>query len=538
MVAPVPLVSLILGSLFIGPVALAQTVSVHLTRGDQVSLLEERPALTFTPGNGTHSTKINVDPTTRYQVMDGFGAALTDSSAWLIQNELNAAQRADLLDQLFSRTGDGIGLNMIRIPMGASDFALSPYTYNDLSSGQTDPTLSQFSIAPDLLDIVPTLQAIDSRNADLRLIGSPWSPPAWMKTSGTLFGGSFNTSWYATYAQYFVKFVQSYQALGLPIHAVTPQNEPLNDSSGLPSMSMPTFVQSAFVGDHLGPAFVSAGLDTKVWVYDHNWDEWNYPLVVMNDPEVNTYAHGAAFHGYAGDVSNQSLLHDFRPDIEIHFTEITGGDWATNWADNLVWSMRNIIIGAPRHWAQSVLMWNIALDQNDGPFIPGGCENCRGVVTIDTTDGGVTYEVEYYALAHASRFVLPGAQRIASDSISEVLETVAYRNPDCSEVLIALNPSGSSRWFDLVRNGEYVSLRLTGRSVATLVWMPDVDAADIDVNGEVETADGVLVLDCILGPDHPAESSPCLSERCGRDVDGDSDLDLIDMAWLQAVIAR
>jgi glucosylceramidase len=526
-------ITCVLCSLLSGLAAYAQSVSVHLTRGDQISLLEERPALTFAPGSGSHSTKIYLDPATRYQVMDGFGAALTDSSAWLIQNELSPSQREALLDQLFSRDGDGIGLNMIRIPMGASDFALAPYTYNDLPSGQSDPMLSQFSIASDLVDIVPTLQAIASRNAEMRLIGTPWSPPAWMKNSGTLFGGSFNTAWYATYAQYFVKFVQSYQSFGLPIFAVTPQNEPLNDSSGLPSMSMPTFVQSAFVGDHLGPAIASAGLNTKIWVYDHNWDEWNYPLVVMNDPEVNVYAHGAAFHGYAGEVSNQSLLHDFRPDIEIHFTEITGGDWATNWADNLVWSMRHIVIGAPRNWAQSVLMWNVALDQNSGPYIPGGCEGCRGVVTIDTSNGNVTYEVEYYTLAHASRFVLPGAQRIGSDSIENAIETVAYRNPDCSEVLIALNPSGSSRWFDLVRDGEYVSLRLTGRSVATLVWTPEVLAADLDADGDVNSDDALMLMECIHGPEVSADASACLIERCGRDVDGDLDLDLNDIATVQ-----
>lgn len=517
-------------------VADAQSVSVHLTRGDQVSLLEERPALSFAAGSGSHSTKIAVDPTITYQIMDGFGAALTESSAWLIQNELNAAQRAALLERLFARDDSGVGLNMIRIPMGASDFALAPYTYDDLPSGETDPTLSQFSITHDRLYIIPTLQTIQALNADMKLVGSPWSPPAWMKTSKTLFGGSFDTTWYATYAQYFVKFIQGYEAAGLSIYAVTPQNEPLNNASGLPSMSMPTHVQSAFVGDHLGPAFAAAGINTKILVYDHNWDEWSYPLVVLNDPEVDQYAAGAAFHAYAGVVENQSLLHNYRPDKEIHFTEITGGDWATNWADNLVWSMRNIIIGAPRNWACSVMMWNFALDQNDGPFIPGGCENCRGVVTINTNTGDVTYEEEFYALAHASKFVLPGAVRIESDSLSGTLETVAYRNPDCSEVLIALNPNGSSRWLDIVQGGRYASYRLRGQSVATFVWTPNVAAADLDTDGVLTGLDGGVMLDCLGGPDNPAAFVTCLEARCARDVDEDDDLDLFDVALVQTAL--
>jgi glucosylceramidase len=267
------------------PVARATDVDVWLTRGDQLSLLEQRPALTFTPGTGTHGTKIHVDPTVRYQPMDGFGAALTDSSAWLIDSALDDTAAATLLEELFSTT-NGLGLSVVRVPMGASDFALVPYTYNDMPPGQTDESLEHFSIAHDLQYIVPTLHAAQALNPDLKLIATPWSPPAWMKTSQTLFGGGLQTAYYAAYAQYFVKFVQAYEAHGLPVYAVTPQNEPLHDSAGLPSMAMPTYVQSAFVGDHLGPAFAGAGVSTKILVYDHNWDEWNYPIIVMNDPEA------------------------------------------------------------------------------------------------------------------------------------------------------------------------------------------------------------------------------------------------------------
>ncbi len=468
-------------------VAVASDVDVWLTRGDEVSLLEQRPTLTFTTGSGTHATKINVDDTTTYQMIDGFGAAVTDSSAWLIWNELNATQRATLLDELFSSV-DGIGISFVRIPMGASDFALSAYTYDDMPPGQTDPNLENFSIAHDLAYIIPTLLEARNRNPELKVMGSPWSPPAWMKTTESLWGGALETQYYDEYTEYFVRFVQDYEAAGIPIHSVTPQNEPLNDTTAMPASTMQTYQQSAFVGDHLGPAFVATGIDAKIIIFDHNWADWSYPVTVMNDPEAGQYAVGAAFHGYDGDVSQQSQFHNIHPTAEVHFTEITGGEWATNFADNLVWGVGNIIIGTTRNWSRSAIYWNVALDQNHGPRI-GGCPDCRGVVTINTGNGAVTHEVEYYIIGHASKFVQPSAVRIASDSHEGTLETTAFRNPDGSIALIALNPSGSSRWFDVLMDGEYFAYRLTGRSVATFAWGGTLPAGDFDSNGVVDFDD-------------------------------------------------
>jgi glucosylceramidase len=463
------------------------TVNVWLTRGDDENTrLEARPALTFQAGAGSHSTKINLDPIARYQTMEGFGAAVTDSAAWLIQNELSGEQRNALMETLFSST-NGIGLSYVRIPMGASDFALTAYTYDDMPIGQTDPTLANFSIAHDLDYIIPTLLDVQAVNPDVRFMATPWSPPAWMKNPQTLFGGSLESQHYATYADYFVRFIQDYAAEGIDINLVSVQNEPLKSSTGLPSASMATFQQSTFIGDHLGPAFASAGIDTIILAYDHNWDEWNYPVIVMNDPEAGPFIAGSAFHGYAGDVANQSNVHDYFPDKDIYFTEISGGEWSPNFADNLVWEIRNIIVGGARNWAKTALMWNIALDESHGPHLPGGCADCRGVVTIGG-GGAVTREVEYYVLGHASKFVQRGAQRIGSDSIDGVLEAVAFRNPDGTEVLIALNPQGGSQWFDLVRGGECFSYRLTGQSVATFVW-DALEAGDFDNSAVVNFDD-------------------------------------------------
>ncbi|MEM9753397.1 MAG: glycoside hydrolase family 30 beta sandwich domain-containing protein [Planctomycetota bacterium] len=473
----------------------ASSAEVWLTRGDGLSLLEQRPDAAFTQGQGNLSIKINVDPSSSYQTMDGFGAAITESSAFLLQTGISGSQRDTLMADLFSRE-TGIGLSYVRIPMGASDFALSPYTYADQPAGQTDLTLASFSLSRDDTYVVPTLQQAKSLNPELKLMASPWSPPAWMKTNGSLNGGSLKTEFYDTYAQYFVKFAQAYDQRGLPITAFTPQNEPLNPTPNYPSMSMSTFEQSTFIGNHLGPALQAVGIDADILAFDHNWEDWSYPVVVANDPEAAPFVAGAAFHGYAGTVDQQSNFKNFHPDKEVHYTEITGFDPFNDFGDNLVYAVGTSLIGATRNWAQSSIYWNLALDPEGDPHLNGGCSTCRGMMTIDPDTGTITPEVEYYAYGQASKFVDPGAVRIASDTIDGVIETVAFKNPDGSEVLIALNPGNASRWFNVVREGESLQYRLTGESVVTFVWEAAATllAGDFNGSGTVEQGDLDLVL--------------------------------------------
>ncbi|MEM1444832.1 MAG: glycoside hydrolase family 30 beta sandwich domain-containing protein [Planctomycetota bacterium] len=472
------------------------SAQVWLTRGDGQSLLEQRLDVNFAAGAGNQAIKVNIDPTTTFQTIDGFGAAITESSAWLLQTGIDASQRDQLMADLFSRD-TGLGFSYVRVPMGASDFALSPYTYADVPTGQTDPTLSTFSVARDDTYVVPTLQQAKALNPELKLMASPWSPPAWMKTNGSLNGGSLKTEYYDAYAQYFVKFAEAYEQRGLPIASVTPQNEPLNPTPNYPSMSMTTFEQSTFIGDHLGPAFQSANLDIDILTFDHNWEDWNYPVIVANDLEANPFVAGAAFHGYAGTVDQQSNFQSFFPDKQVHYTEITGFDPFNDFADNLAYAVGTSIIGATRNWAESSIYWNLVLDPDGDPHLDGGCSTCRGMVTIDPDTGTITPEVEYYAYGHASKFVDPGAVRIASDTIDGVIETVAFKNPDGSEVLIALNPGQMSRWFNVVREGESFQYRLTSESVATFVWEAAAALAllgDYDGDGLVAQGDLNLVL--------------------------------------------
>ena len=446
--------------------AAGETVGVWMTTADQSKLLAQQPSLTFGPDSGSASYTVDVNEGVTYQTIDGFGAAFTDSSAWLVASRMSAAQRGALMQRLFGSGASDIGLSMLRQPMGASDFTVGglDYTYDD-----TCCDVSDFSIGHDAPSIIPVLQQARALNPSLKIIGTPWSAPAWMKSNGSLFGGTLNAGQYANYASYFVKYVQSYAAQGLPIYAVTLQNEPHHETGSYPSMRMEPAEQASFVKNNLGPAFASSGISTKIIVWDHNWDEPGYPSSVLGDAAARPYIAGSAFHCYAGAPSAQSQTRNAYPDKGIWFTECSGGEWATDFGSNLKWNMQNIIIGATRNWAKSALFWNMALDQSFGPQ-NGGCTNCRGVVRIDSATGNVTYNVEYYVLGHASKFVAPGAVRIDSSSYANGVETVAFRNPDGSKALIALNASAASATVKVRWGGQAFTSTLPAGAVATFKW--------------------------------------------------------------------
>lgn len=459
-------------------VSAARAVDVWITTGDKTSLLKQQPDVLFEPGAGSGGSLISVVPTTTYQTVSGFGAAMTDSSAWLLQNKMSAAQRDKLMRQLFSPTA-GIGLNYLRVPMGASDFTASGfYTYNDSPSGGSDDAQAQFSVAHDDATIVPRLQQARQLNPALRLMASPWSAPAWMKTNNSLVGGSLAARWEASYARYLEKFVQAYQQRGLPIDAITLQNEPLNTSS-YPTMSMSAAQQARIIANDLGPLFAADGIATKIVAYDHNWDNTSYPLQVLGDAAAGPFVAGSAFHAYAGSVTAQTTVHNAFPTKDIYFTEISGGNWAPNFGDNLVWYSQNIIIGATRNWAKTALLWNLALDQNSNPH-QNGCGDCRGVVTVNNSTGAVTFNEEFYVLGQVTKAVQPDAVRIGSTTTSAI-NTVAFRNPDGSHVLLALNSNASATTLRLYENGRHLLYPIPGRSVATFLW--DAGGAGFDNGG-------------------------------------------------------
>ena len=445
-------------------------VAAYVTTGDQSRLLARDQDLHFrATALDPALTTVSVDPARRFQSVVGWGAAMTDASAYLIQTRLGAAQRDALLRELFGRDGAGIGLTFVRVTMGASDFSRTHYSYDDMPAGETDPTLAHFSIDHDRAEKIPALQAARAINPQLTLVGTPWSPPGWMKTTGSLVKGTLKPEFYGAFAEYFARWIEAYEGAGLPVFAVTLQNEPHFEPENYPGMRLDPAQRATILREHVGPLFARRGITAQLWDWDHNWDELDSPLGVLADAGARQYVSGVAWHCYGGDISAQGFVHDQYPAKDTWFTECSGGEWAPVWADNLKWYVGTMVIANARNWARGVALWNLALDENHGPHL-GGCGDCRGVVTINSATGQVTRNPEYYALAHASRFVRPGAARIESTA-SNGLETVAFRNADDGSIaLIVLNGAAQAREF-AVRVGEQgFTYTLPAGAVATFTW--------------------------------------------------------------------
>jgi glucosylceramidase len=306
-------------------------------------------------------------------------------------------------------------------------------------------------------------------NPQLKVMASPWSAPGWMKTSGSLIKGSLRPDAYGPFAEYFRRYIEAYRAEGVPIYAITIQNEPHFEPADYPGMRVDPPARARFIGAYLGPLFAREQIPTLILDWDHNWDEPNSPLQVLADSVARRYVAGVAWHCYGGEVSAQGKVHDAFPAKDAYFTECSGGEWAPKFADNLVWTVRTLIIGSTRNWARGVLLWNLALDEHYGPH-KGGCGNCRGVVTIHSQSGAITRNDEYYSLAHASRFVRPGARRIESSTGVAGLESVAFRNPDSSTVLIVVNTTAEQRRFVVRWTSKSLVYALPAGAVATLRW--------------------------------------------------------------------
>ncbi|MDO3409452.1 glycoside hydrolase family 30 beta sandwich domain-containing protein [Saccharibacillus sp. CPCC 101409] len=413
------------------------------------------------------SAVVTLDPARRGQRMDGFGASFTDSAAYLIHQVLDESKREEVMVKLFDAER-GIGLSVLRNPMGASDYARSIYSYNDLPEGESDPEMAKFSIAHDEEDIIPLLQTALKLNPAVKLMASPWSAPGWMKSSGSMLGGQLKPEYYAAYAEYFVRYIQAFRQHGLDICAVTPQNESLYEPLHYPSMRMPASVQAEFIRDHLKPAFVRAGIDTKILCYDHNWDRPDYPLEVLEAaPDA---VDGVAWHWYGGKPAAQSQVLEAAPGKEVHFTEGSGGEWIPPFEQ----AFSNVIrtgIEILRNHSRSFVLWNMALDEHNGPTVPGfGRSTCRGIVQVNQATGELTYTLDYYALAHFSKVIRPGAMRIDSDCADLDIRTAAFENPDGSLGIVLFNDGEETcrvalNWPD----GEELEFAISGKEAISVL---------------------------------------------------------------------
>ncbi len=450
--------------------ALKGEADVWLTMGDQSVLLGQQKAASITGIKSTSLPVITIDSTALMQEIEGFGAALTGSSAYLMNRKLTATERGTLLNDLFD-VESGIGISYLRMSIGASDFSPVAFTYDDMPSGETDFNLDHFSIATDEEDVVPVFKEILQIAPDIKILGSSWSPPAWMKTNANLKGGTLKPEAYDVYARYFVEYLRAYEQHGIAIDAVTLQNEPLYNAAPYPCMKMTAEEQLVFIKDYVGPLFQAEGIKTKIIIYDHNWDNTDYPISILDNAEVSQYVAGSAFHAYGGDVGAMSIVHNAHPDKGLYFTEIGGGDWATDFSVNLLWNMNNIFIGTTKNWSKNALLWNLALDQDSGPNNSGD-EITRGVVTIDNTSGAVTKNVEYYAIGHMSKFVRPGAFRIGSSASTYIsqLEFVAFMNSDGSKVIVLANSGADTKTVTIKQGERQFNYSIPGKAVATVVW--------------------------------------------------------------------
>jgi len=450
------------GTVVTPPVAPVKTdVTMWLTTPDQSQLLaKQNVSLLFNTATNTNTT-INVDSTTTYQTIDGFGFALTGGSAAVI-NGMASAQSDALIKELFATDSTGINISYIRLTLGASDMSAAPFTYDD-SSGP-DVNLTNFSIAMET-DLIPVLKKIIALNPNIKILACPWSAPAWMKNNNNLSGGSLLPQYYSVYANYFVKYIQAMKAQGITIDAVTAQNEPLNAYNN-PAMLEVDTAETNFIANDLGPAFQAAGITTKILGYDHNCDHPEYPIYILNNATANKYVDGSAFHLYAGDISALSTVHDAFPNKNIYFTEQATFSSGT-FSGDLNWHVTNLIVGATRNWSRNVIEWNLASDPNYGPHTVGGCSTCQGAVTV--SGSSFTRNVSYYIIAHASKFVKAGAVRIASDA-SSAYPNVAFKNPDGSKVLIVLNNNSNIESINIKYNSKIFTTTLNGGAVATYIW--------------------------------------------------------------------
>jgi glucosylceramidase len=404
---------------------------------------------------------IVLSPEKTFQPILGFGAAFTDAACYTF-NQLSSSAREALFHELFHPSE--MGLNVCRTCIGSSDYSTKAYTYDE---GEADPELKRFSIEQDRQYILPMLREARKANPEIFLFASPWSPPGWMKSGGSILGGAMRRRYLPVYAHYFLKFLQAYADQGVAIQAVTPQNEVDTDQDArMPACIWAQEYEIEFVRNHMGPLLEKQGLATKIWILDHNYNLWGRAVAELDDPGLRKYCNAIAWHGYVGTPEMMTKAHEAYPDAEMHWTEggpdYTSPTYLTDWAE---WGQT--FTAALRNWCGSLTGWNLALDElgrpNIGPF------SCGGLVTIHSQTREITRSGQYWAFAHFSRVIRRGARRFDSESTLPGITHAAFANPDGTQVLVATN-TGPARTATVQMGAMQADIALDKNSVTTWVW--------------------------------------------------------------------
>lgn len=458
-------------------------IDLYVTSANQSKLFEKVPLLFNTRDNMSPYT-IRLEPATKFQEIDGFGAAFTGSTCYNLM-KMPADKRKELLEETFDPV-KGMGYSYIRVSIGCSDFSLSEYTYCDT------PGIENFAIHTEEKEyIFPVLKEILAINPNVKIMASPWTPPRWMKVNNlqdlqpfnSWTSGQLNPKYYQDYATYFVKYIQAMEQEGFKIESITIQNEPLNRGNSA-SLFMTWQEQRDFIKTALGPKFKENNIKTKIIVFDHNYnydsekpdtkDQGQYPLRIYEDPEAAQYIDGAAYHAYGGDKSELLRIHNARPDKNLYFTEISIGLWGGGYKfeEDLMWNVREVGIGTLNNWSKAVIVWNFMLDDKHGPYRPGGCDICLGAVDINSSDyTTLTRNSHFYDMAHLSKVIKPGAHRIETSNLNiGGLHYTAVQNKDNSYGLVALNDQPQEQSVTVEVGGKSFTYKIPPKSVASFLW--------------------------------------------------------------------
>jgi glucosylceramidase len=462
--------------------AAGTTVHVWLTTADGASKLTQQADITLgAVARGSVNVAVN-DSLNQQTMSGGFGASFTDSSSYLLANlkAQNPTGYSTLMNQLFSSTS-GIGLNMWRLPMGSSDFTAAPahWTDDDTQGPTNNPTQNFALTSYDTGRIIPTIKDALAINPNLRIVASPWSAPAWMKNTGSLVchvgttDGTLLTQYNQAWADYFVKWINAYQAAGVPIWGITPQNEPGYCPTDYPGMSWTEANEAAWVHNYLKPTLAANGLNQVVLGFDHNWDNAAFPQALLAGSTAGDYT-GIAWHCYdnGSDPTVMTQLHNAYPTYDQYETECSSD---TNPTNIIPLSSAEVAILSAQNWARGVVYWNVALDSSNGPHL-GGCTTCIPLVTV--TGSTYTLANNYYQVGQLSEFVPIGSTHIASTVNAHGIVTTAFKRSDGQEVLVATNRNSASTTFEVTWNGQG-SFSYTLPSRATVTFMGTVAAAPV-----------------------------------------------------------